>query len=421
MTITEDVARTKDSPNAGTRQILAAKLHVLQLEPIKSRLGDKWERLSGLVHRIFERTLRQAQGPYDHFLLVDEMSYIVTFHDLSIEEATLACTSVAKSVCELLFGAEINDTAIRGLVGMVPPALVQGTALESGIIGEILERQGREIIVTPQSAGLGSPAGERTAILCDLQWRPLDWISKAHDRAALTGTKLGFFPIWDLKKRKSASVFLSIRSGREQRCLSARRALAKASEPYVVDTEIGLLNAAAEYSHRVDAAHKVCAVGVGVSYETLSGFHSRVTYIGALRSIPIVPTCPLLLRVEQVPGGTPTGRLAEIVTMLSVSNVRVTIEFETLHFLPELDIRLGAFGLGGSLRNCDSALASAMVHRLARRAAGQRAFVFLLDIDNSEHLAIASQNRVHFGAGFAVNSNYAYTGEEPVPDFPLHY
>ena len=421
MTIAADIAWIEKPADAGESQVLAAKLHVLQLEPIKTKLGDKWDRLSSLVHKLFEKTLRQAQGPSDHFLLADEMSYIVTFHNRSIEEASLACASVAKKVCELLFGAEINDITVRGLVGMVSPTLLEGRTVDSGKISEALERHGRQIIVTPRSANSGAETAERAKTYARSQWRPIEWIKRAHDLATPAGVNLGFSPVWDLKNRKSASLFLSIFSGLEKSRLSVRRALSGANEAHIVEMEIALLNAAAEYAHRVHAAHKVCALGVGVSYETLSGFHSRIAYIGALKAIQTIPTCPLLLRVEQVPGGTPMGRLAEIVTMLSVPNVQITIEFQSLRCLPDLDIRLGAVGLGGSLKSCDSNLAPAMVHRLARRATEQRAFVFLHDIDSSELLGIAAQNEVRFGCGSAINSKHVYTGHEPVPDFPLHY
>ena len=99
-----DSKEMKSAPASVQGQVPAAKLHVLQLEPIKAKLGPKWEKLSALVHTLFEKSLRRAQGPADHFLLVDEMSYVVTFHNLSLEEASLACASVAKEVCDLLFG-----------------------------------------------------------------------------------------------------------------------------------------------------------------------------------------------------------------------------------------------------------------------------------------------------------------------------
>src|SRR6266404_2113658 len=100
--------------------VSAAKLHVLQLEPIKEKLGGRWSRLSDLVHKLFEKALKHAQGPGDHFIQLGELSYIVTFHGLSPEEAGLACAAVAKEVCKLLFGDGVQDISVRSLVGIVP-------------------------------------------------------------------------------------------------------------------------------------------------------------------------------------------------------------------------------------------------------------------------------------------------------------
>ena len=105
--------------------------------------------------------------------------------------------------------------------------------------------------------------------------------------------------------------------------------------------------------------------------------------------------------------------------MLSVANVRVTLEFESLRHLPEIDIRLGAAGLGGSLRNSDNSNMAWIVAKLARRAAEQRAFAFLHDVDCSEGLDAAVLNEIRFGSGDALSSRHCYSGREPVPDFPL--
>ena len=400
-------------------EVAAAKLHVLHLDPIKAKLGDKWDRLSNLVHKLFERTLYQAQGPRDHFLLVDELSYVVTFHDLSLEEAGLACASVARKVCELLFGADIDDIAVRSLVGPVSAALLSGKLGDAARIAEILERRGGEIIVTPKSA---DPSWQvRPRMRTGAKWQPRGWIKKAHMLVFDTGLRTGFFPVWDLKNRKSASFFCSAYSGpgAERNRVSVRRALARTNEALVTGNEIALLNAAAEYAHHVHAAQKVCSLGVGVSYETLSGFHSRIQYIGALKAVETIPSCPLLLRVEQVLPGIPLGRLAEIIAMLNVPNVRVTVEFQLLRAIPELDIRLGVAGLGASLKNFDGGNLAAAVQRLARRAAEQKAFAFLHDMDNAEMLAIAGQNGIRFGSGSAIEHTHCYSGEEPVPDLPL--
>lgn len=406
-----------DRPSAD--EVSAAKLHVLHLDPIKAKLGEKWERLSNLVHKLFEKTLHQTQGPRDHFLLVDELSYVVTFHNLSLEEAGLACASVAQKVCELLFGADIEDIAVRSLVGPVSAALLRGKLGDAARITEVLERRGGEIIVTPKSADPGWRAQALGAGPASGLWQPSGWIRKAHRLAAEARIMPGFFPVWDIKNRKSASLFCSAWSGADRIRVSVRRALSNAAESQIVDTEIAMLNATAEYAHRVHAAQKVCAVGVGVSYETLSGFHARIHYIGALKALQTVPTSPLLLRVERVPPGTPLGRLAEIVAMLSIPNVRVTVEFQSLRALPDLDIRLGAAGLGASLKNFDGGNLAVAIQKLARRAADQRAFAFLHDIDTAEMLAAATQGGIRFGSGNAIDRTRCYSGEEPVPDLPL--
>jgi hypothetical protein len=242
---------------------------------------------------------------------------------------------------------------------------------------------------------------------------------RAHALAAQSGMGLGLFPVWDLKNRKSASLFLSGTS-RGERTPSVRRTLNGADETRIVNMEIALLFAATEYAHRIHQVQKVCSVGTGVSYESLSGFHARIAYIGALKSIQTVASCPILLRIDRVPDGTPHGRLAEIVAMLTVPNVRVTIEFESLRNIADLNIRLGAVGIGWTLPpGCDAAIAAAAASKLATRAMAQKAFAFLHGLNSAELLTVVQANAVRFGSGQAIDANRCYTGQEPVPDFPL--
>jgi len=101
-------------------RVSAAKLHVLQLEPIRARVGERWPRLSNLVHALFEKALKKAQGPMDSFIPVGELAYIVTFHERTQDEAEIACAAVAREVCALLFGEGAGDISVGGLVGLVP-------------------------------------------------------------------------------------------------------------------------------------------------------------------------------------------------------------------------------------------------------------------------------------------------------------
>jgi hypothetical protein len=409
-----------DHEQKGEALVAAAKLHVLRLDPIKAKLGDKWGKLSGLVHKLFEKALRNVQGPSDHFLLIDEMSYVVTFNTLSLEAASLACASVAKEVCELLFGADVEDIAVRGLVALVPKSSLRDIA--GGTIAEMLERRGGEIIVRPgPERHTATHEDRKMKIAVENPSTATEWITDAEELFAKNGMTVALFPIWDLKARKSASVHLAAFSPSSEKApMSMRRLFRQAGDAHLVGHEIALLRAASAYAQQVHRAQKVCAVSVGVSYETLSGLHARIAYIGALKAIPATASCPILLRIERVPEGTPHGRLAEIVNMLAAPNVRPTVEFQSPRDLADLDIRLGAAGIGWTLpADCDGASARGWAAKLAQRAASQKAFSFVQGLKNNELLAAVQEAGVRFGAGSALGSPLCFGALDPVPHFPL--
>src|SRR3569623_1233020 len=127
--------------------VAAAKLHVLNLEPIKLRLEGKWPRLSGLGHALFEIALQQKQGPLDGFVGVGELAYVATFHGRTTEQAAQACAAIAKEVCELLFGDGAGDISVRSLVGMVPASLARAP-MNAREMADTLEWVGEESVIT---------------------------------------------------------------------------------------------------------------------------------------------------------------------------------------------------------------------------------------------------------------------------------
>ncbi len=401
-----DLAWQSDTPP--DKQVSAAKLHVLHLDPIKEKLGERWDKLSDLVHRLFETALRKAQGPGDQFIQVDNLSYVLTFHGLSVEEASFACIAIAKDVCKLLFGTDLNDVTVRGLVGLVPASTVVGNGVQ---LSQLLERTGGEILVSrttptpPRPVRKPAPAARG------------DEIARAQELASQQRLRLGLFPVWDLNKLRSISLSLSLvsKDGSDASAL-----LANCAESYVANMEAALLLAAAQYAQNVYQAGKVGTIGAGVSYETLSGFHSRIDYIRALKSIRAVATCPILLRVGKIPDGTPLGRIAEMVAMLQAPNVKVTVEFQSLRSIADLDIRLGITGIGWEIPpHCDTALVAVSAQKLVRRAASQKAFALLHGLATPDLLTVAKTHGVRFGSGAAINGNRPLTDLDKIPDFPL--
>ena len=405
-------------------QIAAARLHVLNLAPIKERLGEKWPKLSDLVHRLFETALSEAQGPRDHFVLVDELSYVVTFHGLSFEEASIACTSVAQKVCEKLFGGIEKGfdagVTVRALVGQLAEEVLGQVFRDGKHIAAHLELNAREIVVKSDPARKPPRVTQVTPGADDTDWAPVATIQKARAALAPLGLDIGLFPIWELAKAKSSCLYASpfARGGTPR--MGCARHLLSAAPAQAVETEIAVLVTAHAYAHRLRRAGKVCALGAAVSFETLMGFHNRIRYITALKSLALPPECPLLLKIEDVPEGTLPDRIAQIIAMLAVPHVRVTVQFRSPQTVPtHVDIRLGASGLGFALpHHYDPALLTIFMKKLVHVFAEQKAFVFAEGLDTAELVAAAQSCGVRFGTGKALRKVW-FSGEDALPTFPL--
>lgn len=398
-----------------------AKIHVLGLAPLSRRLGDKWARLSSLVHQLFETALEHEQGPSDHFVSLDELSYVVTFHDLSTAEANLACTAIAKTVCQKLFGDQIDEVAVRSLVSEITMPKGEMVALDAKAIELLLEKFGTETVVS-KSRHSGSPD---PVVLHTGNPQPprLPWtqhIRKSQDLITKLGLRLGFFPVWELRKRASSSLYLTPFAGSAaQSQIRGIRALKGMSDRDIADVEIELLNAAAAYAMRIGETGQVAAVGVGVSYDTMSQFHTRMRFLSALQKIPTQASSPILLKIERIPPGALIARIAELIAMMRFPSVRIAAEFDELNALPDMDIRIGATGLGGFIpQDVDHALATHIMKKLARRATDQKAFAFLDRLDTAELVDSAMRHNIRFGTGAALGTKYL-SGLEAVPRLPL--
>lgn len=130
--------------------VSASKIHMLDLEAVKQRLGHKWNRMSDLVHRYFEAAIRREMSPGDTFCSSGELSYLILFRDLTIAEARLKCAVVVEDVCKKLFGAQMEEISIRNLVAPVDLADLTETGVPQRV-DSTLEREGQETLFSSQS------------------------------------------------------------------------------------------------------------------------------------------------------------------------------------------------------------------------------------------------------------------------------
>ncbi len=393
-------------------QICAGKLNLLNLIPIKKRLGTKWPRLRDLIHQLFERALRNVQGPQDSFIRIGEVAYVATFHGCSHEEAVLCCASVAKQVCALVFGEQDEDVTLKSVVGPVPGPIAVLTTMAADRIISSLDTTGVETLhfrSAPELSGAKTIGTTQSGLrgACEL--------------ASACGYAVGFFPVWELAKNESKTLLIALYTRTDGRpAESATRALGLHRELDALELEVALLGAAGEYSRKIHDAQGVCGLTVGVSHDTLMTLSPRIRYITALKALKITPTCPILLKIEQVPSTIPSGRLAELLAMLKMPGLRTIVEFDNPRSIPSLDASLATVGLAAVIAQYatpQKSLAGAQM--LVRRAKDRPWFTCLAGLDSEGQVQTARGCGVRFGLGKAL-SGAPLTGFEPVPAFPLH-
>jgi len=381
----------------------AAKLHVLGLAPLKEKLGPRWERLSALVHRLMEKAIRAAQGPSDHLIVLDELSYAITFGDLSLSEASRVCAAIAREVCEHLFGDQIDEVSVRSVVAEIATLGSIDGAVLGRQIEALVEARGLEAVIT-QSVESGASAPVVVVAGNATRKSPLaaDTIKTIQAHFAPYGLKLGLLPIWNLEQASSNCLFVTPFS--EGAIIpSGKLTLRGMTDAQVLDLEIDQLIAAAHFAEQMRETGKVCAVGVGISYYSINSFRARIRYLTALQKLQFHPKNPLLLKLEQIPAGAPEGRVGELVSMLSSENVRITLELENIAAVATLELRFGVVGVGSVIAaGLDKEAAALLCRKLVHYAGTHRMFAFLDRLDSQEQCALAAREGVKFGMGAAL-------------------
>ncbi len=422
MTDVADIARSAaGAANSTQAKVPAAKLHVLALAPLKTRLDTKWPRLSELVHKLFETAIARAQGPGDYFAKLDELSYIAIFRSLTVAEATQVCAAIAREVCQALFGDQVEEVSVRNVVSTVVVPSGSDLPRISKLIEAMLEREGTEIVFA-QSTQCTPPMP--VAAISETVLKPpapeLDRLADIHTMLSDFSLKASFFPVWSLQRGLSSSLFLSaVRSGPDKLASLGGLMFDEADPKIAASIEFALLDAVSAYAGRISAVEQVCALGVGVSYETLTVFQSRIRYITALQKLRLQPSTPLILKIEKIPPGTPAARLGELAAMLKLPNIHVALEFQSLRAIPKFEFRLSAMALGSPYPNSeDRETAVKFIKDTVALCARQKLLLHLSHLDSAEAVQIARRCNVRLGTGTYL-STVRFTGLEKIPNFPL--
>lgn len=160
----------------GLGSVAAGRVHLLSLEPVRNRLGTRWERSAERVQRTVETELRSRLGSRDFHSKTSEISYVIVFGDCSEAEAKLKVALLTESILSKLFGSkeaeELRQHAVRSVItgpnGQLATAALESTdtLLASLAAAQPLEHAGED---GPEGSEASAGEQEITQLLADLE------------------------------------------------------------------------------------------------------------------------------------------------------------------------------------------------------------------------------------------------------------
>ena len=214
------------------------------------------------------------------------------------------------------------------------------------------------------------------------------------------GLSTGFVPLINLK-RGMASVLLCgpVRQLKDRQLFGAA-AYAGIDARDRASLEEALLEYSLSFARSMAPTEQATAIATSVSFETLASSRGRQLYQKALRAASVSANPFLLVKIDEIPPGTPQARLSEIISMVRPFVRRVFLE------LPDWDLaglqRGGLLGVAGLVARMPADGSRAPDNRavtgLVRLAASQRAVACITDLATADQMAFAKHAGVHFAA-----------------------
>lgn len=213
------------------------------------------------------------------------------------------------------------------------------------------------------------------------------------------GLSVRAIPVFDLRKR-AASTFFCVPS----RVSSNQNAfgyylLQGLSDATLPEVDLELADAAIAYAARFDRDKVIAAIGTTVSYTTLADPRARAAYLAKLKSASF-PNNPLIVKIELIPPGTPTERLATVVGYVKSGGWRAFISVSDFRSRTWTSGAISATGIGTMLEPTDDApTVRQKAQALLALCAAQGAVSFADGMVLREAVDTAVAEGIRFGTG----------------------
>ena len=115
-------ARLKEffSGRSAQDTLIAGRVHLINVDAVRQRLGARWPRLEERIHQIIRTELQARLSPQDLFGRVGNDSYVIFFGNASEAEASLKMGLLSEQILKMLLGdeaaADLEALGVRRLI-----------------------------------------------------------------------------------------------------------------------------------------------------------------------------------------------------------------------------------------------------------------------------------------------------------------
>jgi hypothetical protein len=340
----------------GDEQLVAGHLHLLGLERIRDRLGDRWPRHAITAQKAAMAIIERHLDAGDFFVRHGELSFLIVFAHLRVAAARERCRRMAVEIGTLLMGEDFD---------------AQGEIIATSVFtddGSLLRRLVTGVAgAVPGVAALARPAAT-------------DSLPELDGQAMIRGLRVRYVPVWEVTRRAVTTYFAVPVAdgffGRTVRDHEARLHMHGFLPDLAFDLEVARLGIADLVRSVLRGQQTLLCWQV--DYETLATRRGREIYLGLLHQMPKQAQRLLVLELTGFTDAVPPARLAEIAGLLRPCCrfliARVAPEFSRMDVLAECQFRIVGTTFHGSgparARQTAAFVAHAAQARLRSYAAG---------------------------------------------------
>jgi hypothetical protein len=307
--------------------------------------------------------------------------------------ADALASEISVALTQLFFGTD----SLAGLAPLFRP-VPYAEMCEAGIAMPVPQTMAA-------AAQAASPGARKPSRLAEQNPDPLAHLAQGA-LPGIEGLKSGFLPMFNIQREAPFIHMCGAVGRRYGRTVFGPAALKECAPKDRPSLDQAMLEYSLGFTRQIVPTKFTAAISTSVSFETLAWSRGRQLYQHALRAADAVNNPFLVVKIDDVPPGTPVSRMAEIVAMVRPFAKRVVLH------LPDCDVGLMQSGQIGAAALCATLPANAtppaivrFANWLNRAAMGQQALSCVDGVDNRNALPLLRAAGIRFAAGCADDDN----------------